>query len=232
MMTHFKTLVCVLAAVVLCIGCNEKPDEEGDGNVSVTTGTFTDSRNNKIYKTVKIGNQTWFAENLNYDVPNVDTDVCYDNEADSCAKYGRLYNWVTAMGIDASYNSTYWGGSDAERQGVCPVGWHLPSDAEWTQLTNFVGGASTAGTKLKSTSGWNNGGNGTDGYRFSALPNGSGDDGAGGYLYYAGNFGSWWSATEDNAINAWYRYMNYDKDSVGSNYGDKTGRGAVRCVQN
>jgi uncharacterized protein (TIGR02145 family)/uncharacterized repeat protein (TIGR02543 family) len=163
---------------------------------TLTTYTFADSRDSKSYKRVQIGNQVWMAENLNYDVPDDTTDVCYRNSADSCVKYGRLYDWGTAMGLERSYYGTVWGGSDVKHQGVCPVGWHLPSNAEWTQLTDFVGGSSKAGTKLKSTSGWYNNGNGTDEYGFSALPGGMG---MGGSFDGAGCYGSWWSATEDDA---------------------------------
>jgi uncharacterized protein (TIGR02145 family) len=164
---------------------------------------FTDSRDSKPYKKVTIGSQVWMAENLNYDVPNVTSDVCYNNSPDSCVKYGRLYDWGTAMGLEDSYYGKTWGGSDVNHQGVCPVGWHLPSNAEWTQLTDFVGGASTAGTKLKSSTGWNSYSGvpaGTDDFGFSALPGGNGN--SDGYFSSAGNYGTWWSATEYDAYNA------------------------------
>jgi uncharacterized protein (TIGR02145 family)/uncharacterized repeat protein (TIGR02543 family) len=173
--------------------------------------TFTDSRDNKNYKKVTIGGMTWMAENLNYDVPSNTTDVCYENSVDSCAKYGRLYNWNTAMT-------------------ACPVGWHLPSDAEWTQLENAVGGSSTAGKKLKSTGGWYNNGNGTDDYGFAALPGGYGlSDGS---FDLAGYRGNWWSAAERNAYYALDRSMRFDYELVGRIYYDgKTGLFSVRCVQ-
>jgi len=163
---------------------------------------FTDSRDSKPYKKVTIGTQTWMAENLNYDVPNVTSDVCYNNSPDSCVKYGRLYDWGTAMGLEGSYYGTVWGGSDVNHQGVCPAGWHLPSNAEWDVLMTAVGGSSTAARKLKSQSGWYNcgpAGSGNsyvceDAYGFSALPGGNGD--SDGYFGSAGNYGYWWSATE------------------------------------
>ena len=170
----------------------------------------------KTYKTIKIGNLTWFAENLNYDV---DGSVCYANNTSNCATYGRLYNWNAAMT-------------------ACPTGWHLPSDAEWTQLENAVGGSSTAGKKLKSTSGWNSNGNGTDDYGFAALPAGAGYsdvsfDGAG-YSDVsfdgAGYAGYWWSATEYYAGYAYYRVIdNYEY--VNRNGNNKTILRSVRCVQ-
>jgi len=113
------------------------------------TGTFVDSRDGKTYKTVKIGTQTWMAENLNYSASG---SKYYKNYAENSDIYGRLYNWSQALE-------------------ACPVGWHLPSDAEWKVLVKYVG--KKAGKKLKSTSGWKGGwiknGNGTDEYGFSAL---------------------------------------------------------------
>jgi hypothetical protein len=85
----------------------------------------------ETYKTVVIGTQTWFARNLNYD-PGPGTSWCYDNEPSNSEIYWRLYDWETATE-------------------VCPVGWHLPSDEEWTVLTDYIG-SSDAATKLKSVS--------------------------------------------------------------------------------
>jgi len=145
------------------------------------TAVMTDSRDGKRYKTVKIGGQVWMAENLNY---NASGSKCYENNSAYCAKYGRLYNWSTA-------------------KKVCPSGWHLPSESEYKVLDKAVGGEEVASRKLKSKSGWNNSSNGTDEFRFSALPGGYGDsDGS----FYAGLCG-WWSATEDDSINAYSRFM-------------------------
>lgn len=113
-------------------------------------GTFTDSRDGKKFKTVKIGTQTWMAENLNY---ATEKSKCYDNKPANCQKYGRLYDWADAMVIDEKFNKEKWNGNDANHQGVCPSGWHLPSDAEWKTLIIFIGNA--AGTKLKAKNGWN-----------------------------------------------------------------------------
>jgi uncharacterized protein (TIGR02145 family) len=168
-------------------------------------GTFIDDRDGKKYITVMIGKQTWMAENLNYGVKG---SLCYGNEPANCQKYGRLYDWNTAMK-------------------ACPAGWHLPSDAEWTALTNFVG--SNAGTRLKSASGWNSGGNGTDDFGFSALPGGLGY--SNGYFSTVGNYGGWWSSTEYNTSGAWRRGIYYNFAYVSRYDYDKTFFLSVRCAQ-
>jgi len=189
------------------------PAPTSTAQTSQSTNTFVDSRDGKTYKKVKIGNQTWMAENLNYDVPNIDEDKCYGNKSANCDEYGRLYNWSTA-------------------KNACPVGWHLPSDAEWTKLEKHIGGSKTAGKKLKSTRGWKQKGkkgNGTDEHGFSALPGGSG---YGSTFYDACNTGYWWSATETSASNAWYRHMRYLDDNMfryNHNFG-KTNLFSVRCI--
>jgi len=170
-------------------------------------GTFTDTRDGKIYKTVKIGEQVWLAENLNFAASG---SKCYDNKPDNCTKYGRLYNWEKSMK-------------------VCPKGWHLPSDEEWTNLTDFVGGSSTAGTKLEATGGWNSGGNGTDEFGFSALPGGVGY--SNGSFLHVGSDGNWWSASEYSADGAYGRGMGYIYQNVIRNYNYKNDLFSVRCVK-
>jgi uncharacterized protein (TIGR02145 family) len=212
--------VVVAIMAVMFVGCGSDDDDGGGGNPSVTKGTFTDSRDGKSYKTVKIGTKTWMAENLNYDIPDVNTDVCYDNDPANCTKYGRLYDWETALT-------------------ACPVGWNLPGDAEWTALTDYVGGSETAGTKLKSKTGWNSYSGvptGTDNYGFSALPGGGRVGGvtSGGFFNVDGGNGYWWSATDKNNGYAWTRNMRYDKEYVGRDEVccNKTYLYSVRCVEN
>jgi uncharacterized protein (TIGR02145 family) len=171
--------------------------------------TFTDSRDGKVYRKVAIGGKTWMAENLNYVTSG---SPCYGNNLQNCAKYGRLYNWHTAVK-------------------ACPAGWHLSTDEEWTTLVNYVGGDSTAGTKLKSTNGWKSKNGvyaGTDDYGFSALPGGFGnsDDN----FSNAGLYGGWWSATEGSAEYAWGRGMYYGHGRVNRYYNYETNLYSVRCV--
>jgi len=194
-------------------------------NVTTDTNTFIDGRDSKSYKKVKIGNQVWMAENLNCDVNG---SKCYGNSADNCVKYGRLYNWATAMN-GASASSAVPSGV----QGVCPVGWHLPSDAEWDTLVTYVGNSSKAGTKLKSATGWRSYSGvpvGTNEYGFSALPGGIGySDGS---FSYVGDRGDWWSTTEYSASNAWNRGMHYDVEDVPWGSNNKSYLFSVRCVAN
>jgi uncharacterized protein (TIGR02145 family) len=176
----------------------------------VDYGSFTDSRDGKTYKTVKIGEQVWMAENLNYEAQG---SLCYDNDNANCAKYGRLYNWETA-------------------KEVCPSGWHLPSEDEWKTLINVAGG-DEAGKNLKAANGWNSdgedSGNGTDDYGFSALPGGIGD--SDGSFSDVGYDGYWWSSSECNSSIAYGPYMNNLIELVYSGSCYKSYLRSVRCVQ-
>lgn len=185
-------------------------------------------------KEVTIGNQIWMAENLNVDkfrngdpIPQAKTSeewlaaaengepawCFYDNDPANGAKYGKLYNWYAVTDF----------------RGLAPKGWHIPTDSEWEELVDILGGDETAGDKLKSTSGWEAEGNGTNISRFSGLP--------GGLRRYDGNFGSiggtgvWWSATDYAADYAWYRTLHYSLANV-FRFSYSKGNGySVRCVR-
>jgi uncharacterized protein (TIGR02145 family) len=175
---------------------------------------------------VTIGTQIWAAENLNCDVEG---SKCYGDDPANCNTYGRLYDWSTAMGFASSCNSTTCSNQvQTKHKGICPSGWHIPSNAEWTALTDYVGGSSTAGSKLKATSGWYNNRNGTDDYGFSALPGGDGN--SGGSFSGVGRYGVWWSAT-DYPHDAISRDMNYDSGSVFNFDDKKSNLFSVRCLQ-
>jgi uncharacterized protein (TIGR02145 family) len=208
--------------------------------------TFTDSRDGQVYRIVTIGNQVWMAENLKY-LPTViepstgsETTRYYYvygyegiNETVAIttanyATYGVLYNWPAAMDGAASSTS-----SPSGVQGVCPSGWHLPSDAEWTALTGYLGGEDVAGGKLKETgiTHWNSPNTGaTNENGFSALP--------GGYRFFNGEFGdlgvygAWWSTTMNDAINAWCRSMIYYGVRARRSQDFKEVGLSVRCVKN
>lgn len=159
-----------------------------------------------------------------YYVYNYDGTVVADAKASSYyTTYGVLYNWTAAMAGAVSSTA-----NPSGVKGVCPTGWHLPSSAEWTTLETYVGGAGTAGTKLKSVSGWTRGITGTDAYGFSALPSGN-YDGSG--FYYALYYGNWWSATGTGATVAYFRYMYYNDAYVFSGSYNKDYGFSVRCLQ-
>jgi len=183
--------------------------------------TFVDDRDGTIYKMVTLGTQTWMAENLNFAASN---SACYDNNVDSCAQNGRLYDWHTA--VISAYESAADSGSV---QGACPMGWHLPLDDEWDVLMDYIENGEMAGTSLKSKAGWNNNGNGTDAYEFSALPGGIGNHGN---FISAGYDGYWWSATgtEGDTSFAWYRSMGYNHERVDRYNSGKRTLFSVRCV--
>jgi uncharacterized protein (TIGR02145 family) len=189
------------------------------------------------YETVVIGTQTWMARNLNYAVAGSkcgNGESLSDENTTTCDTYGRLYNWATAMDLDASCNSSTCASQiKAKHQGICPSGWHIPSDAEWAILTDYVGGVSTAGTKLKAREGWNSYNNvpsGSDKYGFAALPGGNGySDGS---FDYVGYNVYWWSATEDSANKAYYRRLLYNYEFVNRYYDSKDYYlFSVRCLQ-
>ena len=196
-------------------------------------GVLTDSRDGQTYKTVTIGTQTWMAANLNYETTN---SYCYSNNASNCAKYGRLYTWAAAMdsvgtwsangkgcGLGKTCSPTY------PVRGVCPEGWHLPTQTEWNTLFTAVGGQSTAGKMLKSTSGWYSSGNGTDAYSFSALP--AGNRNYGGDYSSEGDYAGFWSSTENGSYSAYGMYLYYDDDVAYLNNNTKDYGFSVRCVK-
>ena len=201
------------------------------------------------YATVQIGEQCWFAENLrseNYEngdaIPaglsdsewtstisgatavygedagcdNYSPDINACDPAQSLNEYGRLYNWYAV--------------NDA--RGLCPSGWHVPTDFEWTVLTSFLGGESVAGDQMKTTYGWSFGGNGTNSSGFSGLPGGYLGSGNG-YFFDAGINGRWWSSSPYGS-SAWNRVLgfpnSYDESVTRFSSNQRLGF-SVRCVK-
>ena len=203
-MNRSKKLKFFLFALLVLVSvvCDDESDR---------TGTFTDSRDGHVYKTIQIGSQVWMAENLAYRTS--DSSWYYNDDSATYHKYGRLYNWngaVTAV----------------------PLGWHLPTDDEWTILTNYLGGDSVAGAKLKEMGNahWATPNTGaTNEVGFTALP--------GGFRRESGEFnnlgisGIWWSATEFGGL-VWDRNMSYDYVWVGRYISFTTSGFSVRCVEN
>jgi uncharacterized protein (TIGR02145 family) len=221
------------------------------------TGCAPVSMDGYTYSVVEIGDQCWFAENLrtttyrNGDVipagvtdgewttttsgatavfgedsgcSNYSPEIDACDEAQSLAEYGRLYN---GYAVDNA-------------SGLCPSGWHVPTDGEWMVLEMELGMSESEanstgyrgtdeGTQLKSTIGWNNDGNGTDDLGFSALPGGFRSSGSG-YFDFAGNYGYWWSSSP-NGDNAWYRDLNYGHPGILRYYSNPRIGFSVRCLR-
>lgn len=208
----------------------------------------TDSRDGTHYDVLRIGNQVWMAENLKY-LPSVvgpttgsatlpyyyvygynGTVVADAKATANFTTYSVLYNWPAAMNGAAS--STV---NPSGVQGVCPTDWHLPSDAEWTELTDYLGGTSVAGGKLKElgTTHWTTPNTGaTNETGFTALPSGFRSCCGVFYSNSIGSYGgSWWSATESGALDAGGRSVHYDSSRVGRHFGEKEEGFSVRCVR-
>lgn len=241
----------VSLALVFTFSCEEKSGDKSiinsseglsSAEVSAQKETFTDSRDGKIYKWVKIGDQVWMAQNLDYHGEDGYLGLCYGDKPknkirnpENCKKYGRLYSWNEAIK-------------------ACPEGWHLSSDGEWQTLVDFLGGNEAAGKKLKAKSGWNKcsyteqtaeeiddrgriiapaavikHNNCTDEYGFSALPGGhirSATD----YSYVADGDGYWWTSAK-GGIATWSWYMGHNYSQVRRDLHNNWLLFSVRCVQ-
>jgi len=196
-------------------------------------GTVQDQSGN-FYNTVAIGTQVWFKENLrtkkyrngnniivktNTDISTLDGQMYYygNDSLTNYSVYGALYNWMATQVSDS----------------LCPVGWHVPTDAEWTILTTYLLEESVAGGKIKSTGTtyWNSPNTGaTNESGFSALPGGRrGSDGS---FIDIRSYAFFWSATEFDYTNAWYRYLYNDNGNVIKNIDGKSVGASVRCLKN
>lgn len=199
---------------------------------------FTDARDGQQYKSIEIGGKIWMAENLNYayNVPTESLDsssFCYDNEIESCAKFGRLYIWSAAMDSAATISSAgegcgYYGntcGNVSRVRGVCPKGWHLPNKSEWRQLLKIVGDQdildleSIDASDLKSN--------------LSANPTGYYNSSSDRY-YGNGTYTGFWSSTgDDNESDAYLLSIDYEEIGyVGLGYSNKSKAWPVRCIHN
>jgi uncharacterized protein (TIGR02145 family) len=173
-------------------------------------GILTDSRDGHRYRTVKIGNQVWLAQNLNFSTSN---SWCYGADTARCSIFGRLYNW---------YRATE----------VCPSGWHLPRPEEWDELADVVGGSDDAGQKLKTTGGWSEHGNGFDAFGYGVLPGGRRSED--GISEGIGSSAYFWTASRLILNNARTRGFLAGSTSMerGVKWFDDLKRGlSVRCVE-
>lgn len=227
--------------------------DDHDNSTEGTVWSFSTSENStiidydgNIYQTVQIGNQIWMAENLKTthyangteitlvesnsawdNLSLTDKAYCYyDNSSTNGDIYGALYTWTAAMNGIASSDA-----NPSGVQGVCPNGWHIPSDEEWTGLTDYLGGTSDSGGKMKETGTehWcSPNTSATNESGFTALPGGRRHNyGTFALLVYNAYF---WCATEEDSLHAWFRGLGYDKSYVFKNDYYKTVGISVRCV--
>ena len=234
----FLLLIVFFSAVTLAAcGGGDGGGGDGGGPSGGGGGTTVTDIDGNVYNTVTIGTKVWLKENLkvtkyrNGESIGTTTPAtldissetapkyqwAYGGEEDIAAVYGRLYTWYAAT----------------DSRGICPTGWHLPTDAEWTMLTDYLGGAAVAGGKMKEAgeAHWitpNTGADNSSG--FTALP--------GGYRYFDGTFdyggygGYWWSATTElSATNAWIRFLSYSSTSAHRPNGNKNYGNSMRCVR-
>ncbi len=231
-----------LFTLLLLISCSDStsPDDKKD---EIIKGSVTDIDGN-VYETVQIGDQVWMAENLRVThyrngepIPNVTDDsewrglstgayCVYNNSVDT---YGFLYNWYAT--------------GDTINNIIAPEGWHVPTDEDWKELEMYLGMSQSKaddtgwrgkdeGSKLKSTSGWYDNGNGTNEVGFTALPGGYRGSGNG-VFSSVDSVGYWWSATENRSATAWGRMLGYFAPSILRylNGYDKNAGCSVRCVE-
>ena len=226
----FISSLVIVTIIILTVSCSKKGSSVPD---PVPGSPVTDIDGN-LYKTVIIGNQVWMAENLkvtrysNGDlIPEVSDSswvslltgaFCwYDNDSVTNKKtYGALYNWYALN----------------DSRGIAPAGWHIPSDGDWTELTDFLGGDTISAPKLKETGKvhWTNpNAASTNETGFTALPGGSLYNN--GPFTYLGNYGYWWTSTEKSDSTAWFRGMYYSTRVFRNNSWKSNGY-SVRCVKN
>jgi uncharacterized protein (TIGR02145 family) len=208
-----------------------------NGNLEIipvwTCGSpVTDIRDGKSYNTVQIGTQCWMGQNLNYGTRingsseqtnnSIQEKYCYNDDENYCNIYGGLYQWDEAMQYIPTEGT----------QGICPTGWHIPSDPEWTVLATILGGESVAGGKMKEAGlvHWytpNAGATNISG--FTALPGGSRYDN--GYFFGLTGTTFFWSSSQYDATYAWFRYLAYDLEYVYRNFETKASGYSVRCLK-
>jgi uncharacterized protein (TIGR02145 family) len=219
-------------AFILITGCKKEDDNNDNPSSELTYGSVTDIEGN-VYKTIVIGTQTWMAENLkvtkyrNGDVitnitdgtawENAKTGACSDYDNTLNSTYGKLYNFYSVI----------------DSRNIAPIGWHVPTDAEWATLTEYLGGVMVAADKLKEagTTHWKSPNTGaTNESGFTALPGGFRSYFEGKF-YQIGTTGSWWTSSDNGAIMAWNRDVYYNISTETNYSNDKANGYSVRCVK-
>jgi len=223
----YKTLAYEQVAVAY------DPEEGQTCENGIVKSIFIDSRDGQAYKSVKIFEQTWMAENLKYN-PNTGSSVCYKND---CSIYGRYYNWATAMDFSETCNNDICSSEiKSPHQGICPEGWHIPSEKDWKALINLAGSENFAGLRLKTESGWKACSNcanpvkGWDEFGFSALSGGALL--ADGTSYYISEESYMWSSSEQAAVGAYGVRLLYSAAvALWGGFNKPSYHMSIRCVK-
>ena len=225
-MRHINFLLSFL--LLSTFGCKkDKPIETQQPQIQIQTSEMTDTRDGQHYKIVKIGNQWWMAENLNYYTQS--GSWYYNNDSTTYSKpYGRLYLWNTVMVGHASSNS-----NPSNVQGISPSGWHIPSVGEWKQLESYLSEFNYAGNELKETGTvhWKPSNTGTNTAMFNAVPAGT--------VYNNGNsfaningYTTFLSSTIDTATGGvWGFGLSFDKTVISQNPLGLLNGWSLRCVK-
>jgi uncharacterized protein (TIGR02145 family) len=216
-MKSFWNVSSLLVIFLLASGIISSCSKEQE---SLST-SITDPRDGQVYPTIVIGNQCWLQMNLNFEIGN---SWCYDNDPANCEIYGRLYDWETVMQGALSSDSVPSG-----VQGICPPGWHIPSNDEWSILIDYLGGPFMAAGKMRSINGWYENGNGDNSSGFTALPGGATD--SNGNFIRLTSHAYFWSSTELSSIRAWDRSLPYDDEIVYNGYNYKSNGFSCRCLK-
>lgn len=178
-------------------------------NTRISYGKLLDDRDEQTYRTVKIGTQTWMAENLKYKPEFGGVNVCYDQKQENCDTYGLLYDWRSAPE-------------------VCPEGWRLPDTTDWSLLVKFVGGLEAGGTKLKAKTNFWVFNQGVDTYGFSAIPSGIFD---GDLFFDIGITGVWWTTSWKSKNEAYVYDMLGNSSGIRRSALPMATAVSVRCIQ-
>lgn len=244
---EMKKTIYLVAAILLLFSCKKEDNKPADNPTVINSKTSTtlnikygegvNDIDGTKYKTVIIGTQEWMGENLNVSKYNDGTSIPNVINMDQWAnvsvgawsfhmdlsngdKYGKLYNWFT-IGKNINGNKN-----------LCPTGWHIPSDAEWILLTDYLGGDTIAGGKMKELgiTSWNSPNTSANNTSlFSALPGGYKD--SDGWYASIGFSGFWWSSTEDSTGSCWARQLNCAKSNIYREKYDKKYGMSVRCLK-
>jgi len=234
-----KNLVFVIFSTFFLWSCGFNENEFINSEIS--RGTFIDPRDNREYQWIKIGNQTWMAENLAYlpKIVNGNADSIYVPSYNVYGYYGNDIDEVKTTENYLQYGALY---NFAAAVTACPPGWHLPGDDEWKQLELALGmnisdideiypvmRGTDQGIRLKSATGWDKNGNGNNSTGFSAIPGGYRF--CNGNFWFQGRFGVWWTSSDDSAETAWVRSLRSTSKTICRNSYLKQDGFSVRCVK-